>query len=289
MLEEASRRWNLADLQAVPRLSYNFVAFASRGAHHGAPSRNTAVVLKLGVPNRELAGEIAALRLYNGRGACRLWESDAGKGMLLLERLQPGRMLSTLEGDERAVGIAAQAICRLWQCSNDLDRSAGQPAGAEFICLKDWFDGFQRLRQRYGGGSGPLPGQMVSRAESLSRELLSEHADEVVLHGDLHYFNLLESARGWLAIDPKGVIGPKGYELGPLLINPRPGFLQGDDPRGQFERRVAILAERLGLDRARIRAWGFCHAVLSAWWSLEEDDTAGWQYSLGCAEIFTQT
>ncbi len=100
LLEEASHRWGLTDIQPVSNLSYNFVALALSGASDSERSRRAAqsirpsttpphspwravpgrasgsaqerVVLKLGVPNRELTSEIAALRLYDGRGACRL-------------------------------------------------------------------------------------------------------------------------------------------------------------------------------------------------------------------------
>ncbi len=48
------------------------------------------------------------------------------------------------------------------------------------------------------------------------------------MHGDFHHFNILSSERGWLVIDPKGVIGPAGYEVGPLLINPWGDLLNGN-------------------------------------------------------------
>jgi streptomycin 6-kinase len=288
LLEEASRRWGLTDIQPVPNLSYNFVAFArldteSNISRSWLQSRETLysaqVMLKLGVPNNELKSEITALRFYDGRGACRLLDADADKGMLLLERLQPGRMLSTLVDDERATRIAAEVMRRLWRPVPE-NRS-------DFIQLKDWFDGFKRLRQRFNGGTGPLPAKLVETAETLSQEFLVENKNEALLHGDFHHFNVLESERGWLAIDPKGVVGPKGYEVGPLLINPIDRFLDGNNPRAQTEKRIAILSEMLGMERGRIRNWGFCHAVLSAWWSVEDNDPGWGDYSLRCAEIFT--
>jgi streptomycin 6-kinase len=132
-----------------------------------------------------------------------------------------------------------------------------------------------------------LPENLVELAESLSREFLTENKDEVLLHGDFHHYNILESERGWLAIDPKGVVGPKGYEIGPLLTNPYERFLNGDIPRVQVEMRISILSEMLGLERERIRDWGICHSVLSAWWSLE--DKEDWRYAIHCAKIIQQT
>jgi len=280
LLEEASRRWDLTDIRPVPNLSYNFVAYAkSPSPLTPLPKGEGNLVLKLGVPQKELTSEIAALRFYNGRGACRLLDADAEKGMLLLERLQPGRMLATLEDDVRATEIAADVMRQLWQ---------PVPESAEnFIQLKDWFDGFNRLRKQYNGETGSLPKHLVEIAESLSRDLLVENKDEALLHGDFHHFNVLESARGWLAIDPKGVIGPRGYEVGPLLINPVPDFLNGSNPRVQTAKRIAILSEMLGMEQERIRAWAICHAILSAWWSLEDNDPNWGEYSIRCAEILT--
>ena len=292
LLDKASRRWGLMDIQPFSNLSYNFVAFAKLSTESNVSRRwlqsqatyrddkrlHSHVVLKLGVPNHELNSEIAALRHYNGRGACRLLEADAEKGMLLLERLLPGRRLAALEDDEQATRIAAEVMRHLWRHVPE-NRN-------DFIQLQDWFGEFRRLRQKFEGGTGPLPEKLVATAEALSRELLAENKDESLLHGDFHHFNVLESGRGWLAIDPKGVIGPKGYEVGPLLINPVPNFLNGSNPKIRTEKRIAILSEMLGMERERIRAWAICHAVLSAWWSNEDSDPGWGEYSLRCAEIF---
>jgi streptomycin 6-kinase len=284
LIAEASCRWGLTDIQPVPNLSYNYVAFAKLNLESNVSRRwlqsqetlhSGQAILKLGVPNRELTSEIAALQLYNGYGAVHLLDAEPEKGMFLLERLQPGCMLSELEDDEQATEIAADVMSQLWR---------PVPENIEhFIQLKDWFDGFKRLRKRYNGKTGELTQRLVETAESRSRELLAENKDEVLLHGDFHHYNVLKSARGWLAIDPKGVIGPKGYEVGPLLINPVDRFLDGNNPRGQTEKRIAILSEMLGMERERVRNWGVCHAVLSAWWSLE--DKEDWRYAIRCAEI----
>jgi streptomycin 6-kinase len=103
------------------------------------------------------------------------------------------------------------------------------------------------------------------------------------MHGDFHHFNILSSERGWLVIDPKGVIGPAGYEAGPLLMNPWGDLLNGRNHRLLTERRIDILHERLGFERERIREWGLAHAILSAWWGIE--DNTGWEYSLAFAEM----
>ena len=252
-------------------LSYNYVCAATK-------KDGTEVVLKIGVPNRELVSEMTALKLFNGEGACRLLEVDDEHSMFLLERLRPGQMLVELGDDEQATHIAAEVMSRLWRTP---------PEEKSFIKLSEWFGELSQLRPRFEGGTGPFPGALVERVESMLPDLFAD-ANPVLLHGDFHHFNVLSSERGWLIIDPKGVIGPRGYECGPLLINPWDDFLKMPDAIKITQRRIAILSEHLGLAPQLILDWATCHALLSAWWDLRDDNT-GAEYSMACGELFLQT
>ncbi len=83
---------------------------------------------------------------------------------------------------------------------------------------------------------------------------------------------LFDSTRGWLAIDPKGVVGEVEFEIGATLRNPfeRPDLFVS---AAIVERRLARLARRLNINLARALEWGFAQAVLSAIWSLEDGFT----------------
>jgi streptomycin 6-kinase len=277
LLEEASQRWDLTDVTPFTNLSYNFVASAKRGDDN--------VVLKIGVPRDELTSEMAALRLFDGEGACRLMDYDEEKGFLLLERLQPGAMLSTMEDDEQATHIAGKAMLKIWRTpeSASLMSQEQAPALQNFIKLSDWFDGLKRLRVMFNGGTGPLNSKLVERVENSVKDFFKEDHKPVLMHGDFHHSNILSSERGWLVIDPKGVIGPAAYEVGPLLMNPWGDLSNGINYSLMTGRRIDILHERLGFERERIREWGLAHAILSAWWSLE--DNTGWEYALNFAEL----
>lgn len=294
LIAEASSRWGLTDVEPVDNLSYNFVAFANRPStadsdirrENPAPTQN--LVLKIGVRNDELMSEMAALRLFDGEGACRLIDSDEERGFLLLERLTPGVMLSTFEEDEQATHIAAEVMQKIWRPleSDSLlsDMQEQAPAFQKFIRLSDWFDGLKRLRARFNGGTGPLNEKLVDRVERSVRDFFIENHKPVLMHGDFHHFNILSSERGWLVIDPKGVMGPAGYEMGPFLINPWGDMLNGTRQRLMTERRIDILHEHLGFERERIREWGLAHAVLSAWWDIE-DNTGRGEYALDFAAL----
>ena len=267
LVAEYADRWALTVAPPFDNLSYNYVAPAAR-------ADGTACVLKLGVPRQELVTEIEALRLFGGRGAVELLEADAERGVLLLERLTPGTPLSRLADDDQATAVAAEVMRGLWR---------RPPPAHPFPHVADWLRGFGRLRQRFDGGTGPLDARLVGQAEALAADLLASTETETVLHGDLHHANILRAARQpWLAIDPKGVIGDPVYEVGALLRNPSPQLDRHPDPVRLTRRRVDLLAERLGFDRRRIVGWGLAQAVLSAWWSIE-DEGHGWEGAMRVA------
>jgi streptomycin 6-kinase len=191
----------------------------------------------------------------------RLLEAEPAEGALLVERLVPGTPLTALNDDDAATEVAGQVMRQLWR---------PLPPNHAFPSVAKWAAGLERLREQYGGSTGPLPADLVVRAEALFRELLDSSAEPVLLHGDLHHENILAAERApWLALDPKGVAGEPAYEVGALMRNPR---LQ---PAAVLIRRATILAEVLGLDRARLLAWSFTQAVLSAWWSVEDRGYGG--------------
>ena len=272
LTEEVAHRWSLEVGGPFPNLSYNWVVPALR--QDGVPA-----VLKLSFPgDKEFLTEAAALAAFGGRGICGLLELDLTLGAMLLERLQPGRPLAAVEDDEEATALAAGVMRKL--------RRPAPPDHA-FPAVSDWARGLERLRHRFDGGTGPMPGNLVGEAERLFAELLLSEGERFLLHGDLHHGNILSAGGGsWLAIDPKGVVGEAAYEAAALLHNPV-GALEAPDPRELLERRLDALSAELGLDRARIRAWGLAQAVLAAYWGLEEGGRV-WDEALTFAGLLAE-
>ncbi|MFN3648352.1 MAG: aminoglycoside phosphotransferase family protein [Armatimonadota bacterium] len=266
LLARCAARWSLRLEAPYAPLTYHYVTRAWRA--DGSP-----VVLKLGVPHPELTGEIEALRLYAGAGAVRLLGAEPDDGALLLERLEPGTTLLDLP-DEEATTLAAGVMRRLRR---------PLPSGHPFPAVEQWAEGLARLRHRFGGGTGPLPSGLVARAESHFRELLATSGEPVLLHADLHHWNVLSASGEWRAIDPKGLAGEAEYETGAWLRNPLPGLLGAPDLPALLRRRIEIFHAELGFDPQRVRAWAVAQAVLSAWWSVE-DHGSGWEPAVAVAE-----
>jgi len=211
LIAECEQRWSLTVGAPFEPLSYNFVAPAVR-------ANGKDVVLKVGFPNPELLSEIEALRIFDGRGIVQLLKAYRDQGVMLLERLKPGTPLSSIINDQRVTSIAAQVMRQLWQ---------PVPPGHSFPTVEKWAAGLNRLRQRFDGGTGPLPSHLVEEAERLFEELIGSMDEAALLHGDLHHDNILAAERQpWLALDLKGLVGEPAYEVGALLRNQLPQDLK---------------------------------------------------------------
>jgi len=245
--------WALGPLRPYS-LSYHWVAAADR-------DDGTSCVLKLAPPGTpELVFEARWLRRAGGCGAAALLDADTDNGALLLERVEPGWPLAMIvpERDDEACEVIATVAA-----------AVRRPAAAGLPTLTERVTDLTRHRGAHPGDRDPLPLGMVTEAEHLGGELLRTAPPNMLLHGDLHHDNILWSGnRGWLAIDPHGLVGDPAYEFAPLLYNPLP---LGPTAAVLARRRCRRLAVATGIPEERIRGWGFVQAVLSAVWSLDED------------------
>ena len=220
------------------------------------------VVLKISKTTGDEWNSGAVLRAFQGAGTVRVLESD--DGAVLLERVDPATELVELvreDRDEEATAILAQLIARMAHH----DAPAGCPT------VSDWGRGFDRYLNQYNDGA--IPAELVQEAGEIYRRLATSQKQVMLLHGDLHHYNVLfDSNRDWVAIDPKGVVGELEYELGASIRNPveLPDFYVS---RTVVERRLKQLTDALHLDYGRAVGWAFSQAVLSAIWSVEDGFT----------------
>jgi streptomycin 6-kinase len=253
-VEEQVSDWGVV-VQDISETQSSFIVFGKRG--------DQPVVLKvIRQPGDEWrCGEVLAA--FDGRGTARVYEYI--EGAALIERLNPGTSLASiaLEGrDEEATEILADVIGRMSQAP-ELTRERSNA----FVIAQDWGRGFQRY---LASGDNQIPRRLVEQGQRLYLDLCASQRGVRLLHGDLQHYNvLLDSDRGWLAIDPKGVIGELEYEIGAGLRNPyeKPEFFASAET---IERRLRCFEAKLKLDSDRMLAWGFAQAVLSAVWSVED-------------------
>ncbi len=257
------------------------------GGHSGAwlyacvDEAGAKLVLKLSPPDGCEGGlaraassalEAAALRVWHGRGAATVRAFDDVSGALLVERIVPGTHLPQSDPEE-GVRVAAEVLAVL--------HGAGVDPAWEFPNLADWFDGLigfgTPVHERYEPEA--IGWRYLDVARSAGVGLCTERGSRVLLHGDFLNKNLLLGPAGYVAVDPRPMLGDPCCDVGFFAASYRPAMHVVPVAR--------LAAARLGYDCARAERWAAVWAVNEAreTWRPDYAALASWVASRECAEL----
>ncbi|KAB1086041.1 streptomycin resistance protein [Neorhizobium galegae] len=184
--------------------------------------------------------------------------------LLLMEHAGKVTLRDHLEthSDAEATRIAAEVLMEYHRPSDIAPPPTLMPLSRYFKSL------FGKAEtDRRDGIAGPF----IEAAE-MAETLICDQRDIKPLHGDLHHGNIMLGPRGWLVIDPAGLIGDAAMDVANMFSNPLDRF---DLTRN--EERIAsmagVFAEILGRDVRTILRYAFAYGCLSAAWH-EEDGNA---------------
>lgn len=251
-------RWDLTpDGTPVATPTSRLLPVRRRG---GSPA-----MLKIAVEAEERRGNLL-MAWWDGDGAAPALAHDGAA--ILLERANSQASLVEMARGGRD-DEASRTICAV---AARLHQTRGAPPPA-LMPLSCWFAALWPAADHHGG--------MLAQAAATARELLETPRDIVALHGDLHHANILHfGSRGWLAIDPKGLVGERGFDFANILRNPD---RETATAPGRLGRQAGIVAASAGLDPVRLLKWTLALAGLSSAWLIAE----GWhpELDLAVAEI----
>lgn len=222
-------------------------------------------MLKIATAQEEKRGT-GIMIWWNGIGAARVIEHD--DDAILLERATGNRSLAAMaqhgEDDEASV-----VICKVVAA---LHKPRAVP-------LPNLVPLSYRFRALYAASADGI----FTRCAETAQKLLADPRDVVPLHGDIHHANVLDFGdRGWLAIDPKGLKGERGFDYANLFCNPNHLIATAPD---RLTRQVKVVAHAAELERGRLLQWILAWAGLSAAWLLEDGEKQHVEPTLRIAEI----
>lgn len=216
--------------------------------------------VKFSLVEDDNVGEIDALKLWDGRGAASLLRADPRRGVLLLEWL--GEPIEDWWDAEEATATIASLYA-------DLHRPAVPQLPDGHALVRGWLADLAQLGRR-----APAPPRFVEWALRAGAELAAEPGTHVI-HGDLHYLNVLRRGDGWAAIDPKGYNADPCLEVAPLLWN-RWADLEASGDVGQAIRdRFYAIVDTAGLDERRARDGVVVRCLINVAWQAEPNAPAG--------------
>jgi streptomycin 6-kinase len=213
----------------------------------------TPAMLKLAYSEEEQRGN-ALMTWWNGAGAARVIAHDGEA--LLMERATGTRSLAEMSRNGRDTE-ATQIICR---CAARLHSTRETPPPPT-VPLSAWFAELEPAAIEHGG--------VLCKSLRVSRMLLSNPVNIVVLHGDLHHANVLDGGTlGWLAIDPKALRGERGFDFANIFCNPNSTSAKSP---GRLAKQASVVAHTARVEHTRLLQWILACAGLSAAWSLHSD------------------
>lgn len=212
-------------------------------------------MLKVVTEPEEKSGS-QVLAWWDGEGAARVVAS-ADDAVVLERAMGPGSLAARAHGghDAAVTSILCQVAATL-HAKDPGDRPAG------VVPLEDWFRELWPAASARGG--------ILASGALAAEELLANQQDVVVLHGDLHHDNVLDfGERGWLAIDPKGLLGERSFDFVNLLRNPDAELALAP---GRFASQVAVIADAARIEPRRLLQWTLAFTCLSAAWISGDGD-----------------
>lgn len=268
-IQNAVRRWKLTDVETVYAEHGKEVCFAM-SAEYGP------VVLKTGTDGGLLRGEYAALKAFEGKRFCRVYDYDVEGNILLEERLMPGTVLRNVPDTNRRLEIFSGIF-----------KEPHPQVIPGYLSYTDWLE--EALRSCYGAGMAPAVTEKMRRAYEIGKELFKKYGERVLLHGDLHHDNiLLCAADTYKVIDPKGVIGPAIFDLPRFIMNE----LDTDEGKSGAEHIRAVidkLSRMLGYEWGDVGKLYFMEVVLGNVWCLQDGEEANQQEMDIASEILADS
>jgi streptomycin 6-kinase len=169
--------------------------------------------------------------------------------------------------DDEATRIICHTVARL-----HTPRDKPQP---ELIPLRQWFRELEPAARTHGG--------TLAQCNDIAETLLADPRQPTVLHGDIHHGNILDFEEdGWLAIDPKGLLGETGFDYANIFANED---LPTIAAAGRLQRQLPVVAAESGIEPKRLLQWIAAYSGLSAAWFLGDGSTELAQGPLSVARI----
>jgi len=144
--------------------------------------------------------------------------------------------------------------------------AATQSDHTQYKHIRDWLRALDRA------DAANFPQGVLAKAIEVKDKLLKSGESEFVLHGDLHHDNILSHGDAWLAIDPKGVVGEKAFELAAFdFITDAEWENNTLNLPALFRARINLLAQKSHIAVDRLTDWVLARFVLGAAWTLEDN------------------
>ena len=252
LVEKYIDKFSLTNIKLLKDLTYNVLIFAD--SNDFGP-----VVLKIEIPFKELTiRESEALLLNDGVGACRCYYKDIEDGVILMERLMPGKSLNEICNLEKKCEIFRDVANRFnIRITDECQLPFYDEIFYRSVDLANLdYEKYQMVMK------------LLARATKFFGEIKNIDEGNYLLHSDMFADNILKDNSGWKAIDPHGFIGNRIFDTAI--------FMQKElESQGYSENSIdevlSTMSKVCGYKVEDLKKTLFINQVLKIFWSLESN------------------
>jgi streptomycin 6-kinase len=221
------------------------------------------VIIKKRKVVKVIEDEFNTLSEYNGRYFCKIYGVDLANGVLIEEQVQPGTELSNeLSLDKRLEVFAS--------IHKGLHIKASKQY--KYPTYYDWVSNATRYIETREDHKELC--MHMQKAEDICKELITIYPRKLLLHGDLHHYNILRNNQnGYTLIDPKGVIGDSIFDIPRFLLNE----MEDELDKKLFDKiiyAIKVIGEKLGIPTKIIKKAFYIEMAMAECWMIEDGELA---------------
>lgn len=258
LINHSIDKWGIEELSLIQSYSANLV-FKGYSRLYGP------IVMKFGRDYGEFSSEVAMLQSFNNEAVSKLFEVDHENMIFIMEAVEPGEELST----EKNMTLRLDAFSTLHKLLHQGEESvfAHNKQTYDYRTYEEWVTRITMYIKNRNGWEEVA--SHMERAEKLFYELSESNSEMHLLHGDLHYYNILKGQKGYKAIDPKGVIGDPLFDTPRYILNE---FCDEEDD-SKIDETVTVvidvISRSLGFEKNDLRKALYIEGTMAMCWNVE--------------------
>jgi len=251
-------KWCIDELSLIQSYSANLV-FKGYSKKHGS------IVLKFGRDYGEFSSEVAMLQSFNNEAVSKIFDVDHENMVFIMEAIEPGEELSTEKNMALRLDVFSALHKELHQ--GEASVNALNKQSYDYKTYEEWVTSITKYMKKRNGWEELA--SLMENAETLFYELSNNYSDKRLLHGDLHYYNILKGQKGYKAIDPKGVIGDPLFDTPRYILNE---FCDEED-KSKIDETITevvdVISRDLGYEKNDLWKALYVESTMAMCWNVE--------------------
>lgn len=242
------KKYNIENLKLLDNISYNIII-------KGHSKTWGDVVVKLFLDNDKVNQEMNFYKFYSKNNRCpNVFILNEKKGYIILEDIKPGEKLDSIKDLESRIEIIKDIFISF----------NNKPT--EEINIPNYLDVLKKQIHLINQNEFA---KYISNVKKYCKNIEDLNLEKVVIHGDLHHWNILKKNDKWISIDPSSFIAEKIFDTAVYLQNE---FWKYGENAENIAKTTELLASKLNINLKLLYEALYINLMLTVTWNIEDNE-----------------